>query len=116
MTGELTLTGKVMPIGGLREKVLAAKRNGITDIIIPARNKRDLDELTDDVKEGISFHLVSEMDEVIRIAFPEDRTSVMSEDEYRAWLDRKSGEDKTQSTDKYQNLVNALRSALTGDK
>ena len=81
MTGELTLTGKVMPIGGLREKVLAAKRNGIKTIIIPKRNERDLKELTEDVRQGVDFHLVSEMDEVLRIAFPGDKTVLMSEAE-----------------------------------
>lgn len=69
MTGELSLLGKVMPIGGLKEKVLAAGRNKITDIIIPKNNKRDLDKLDENVRKGITFHLVSDMTEVIEIAF-----------------------------------------------
>ncbi|MCF0262464.1 MAG: endopeptidase La, partial [Sphaerochaetaceae bacterium] len=72
MTGELSLLGKVMPIGGLKEKVLAARRNMVKTILIPAFNKRDLDKLEDNVKEGIEFHLVSTMEEVLSYAFPND--------------------------------------------
>lgn len=72
MTGELTLTGKVMPIGGLKEKVLAAKRNKITDIILPKRNLPDLDKLDSPLRKGITFHPVSGMEEVIDIAFSEN--------------------------------------------
>ena len=112
MTGELTLTGKVMPIGGLREKVLAAKRNGIKTIIIPKRNERDLKELTEDVRQGVDFHLVSEMDEVLRIAFPEDKTVLMSEAEYKAHLDREAQDVKTQEANRFRELERALRSVL----
>ena len=74
MTGELTLTGRVMPIGGLKEKILAARRNRITEIIIPERNKADLDKLDKEVKGDVVFHLVSDISEVISIAFPEEST------------------------------------------
>ncbi len=74
MTGELTLTGRVMPIGGLKEKILAARRNRITEIIIPERNKADLDKLDKEVKGDVIFHLVSDISEVISIAFPEEST------------------------------------------
>lgn len=74
MTGELTLTGQVMPIGGLKEKVLAARRNGIREIIIPEKNRRDLEKLDDEVKCDVVFHPVSDITEVIDIAFPEDNT------------------------------------------
>lgn len=73
MTGELSLLGKVMPIGGLKEKVLAARRNLVKTILIPKFNKRDLDKLEDNVKEGIEFHLVGDMEEVLKYAFPDDR-------------------------------------------
>ena len=73
MTGELSLLGKVMPIGGLKEKVLAARRNLVKTILIPKFNKRDLDKLEDNVKEGITFHLVGDMEEVLKYAFPEDK-------------------------------------------
>lgn len=73
MTGELSLLGKVMPIGGLKEKVLAARRNLVKTILIPKFNKRDLDKLEDNVKEGIEFHLVGDMEEVLKYAFPADK-------------------------------------------
>lgn len=73
MTGELSLLGKVMPIGGLKEKVLAARRNLVKTILIPKFNKRDLDKLEDNVKEGIEFHLVGDMEEVLKYAFPDDK-------------------------------------------
>jgi len=72
MTGETTLKGKVMPIGGLKEKVLAARRNKIDMILIPHFNKRDLDKLDETVTKGIEFHLVATMEEVLAYAFPDD--------------------------------------------
>jgi len=69
MTGELSLGGKVLPIGGLKEKTIAAKRNKIKHIIIPVHNQRDLDEIPEHVKKGISFHPVSTMKEVLEAAF-----------------------------------------------
>jgi len=68
MTGELSLTGQVLPIGGLREKTVAAKRNKIREIIIPKGNAKDLDEIPEHVKKGIVFHPVERMEEVIAIA------------------------------------------------
>ncbi len=69
MTGELSLTGQVLPIGGLKEKTIAARRNGIREIIIPKANVRDLDEIPEHVRKGIQFHPVSTMEEVIERAF-----------------------------------------------
>ncbi len=69
MTGELSLTGQVLPIGGLREKTVAAKRNNIKHIIIPKANVRDLDEIPEIVKKGITFHPVSRIEEVLELAF-----------------------------------------------
>lgn len=69
MTGELSLTGKVLPIGGLREKVVAAKRNKINHIIFPKANERDLEEIPEIVKKGVKFHPVSTMNEVIDLVF-----------------------------------------------
>ena len=71
MTGELSLTGQVLPIGGLREKTVAAKRNKIKEIIIPKGNAKDLDEIPDHVKKGLIFHPVERMEEVISIAIAE---------------------------------------------
>lgn len=69
MTGELSLTGQVLPIGGLKEKTIAARRNKIKTIIIPQANEKDLDEIPDHVKKGINFKPVQTMEEVIDIAF-----------------------------------------------
>ncbi|MFZ2635621.1 MAG: endopeptidase La [Rectinemataceae bacterium] len=68
MTGELSLTGQVLPIGGLKEKTVAARRNKIRDIIIPAANEKDLDDIPAHVKKGITFHPVERMEEVLEIA------------------------------------------------
>jgi ATP-dependent Lon protease len=68
MTGEITLRGKVLPIGGLKEKVLAAYRFGTTVIVLPRENERDLSEIPDDIKKALTFHLVDNMDEVLDIA------------------------------------------------
>ena len=69
MTGELSLTGKVLPIGGLKEKTVAAKRNKIKTIIIPKQNVRDLDDIPENVKKGLTFHPVATMEEVIDLIF-----------------------------------------------
>lgn len=68
MTGEITLRGKVLPIGGLKEKLLAARRAGIKNIILPKENKKDLDEIKKELPPDMSFNLVKEMDEVLVIA------------------------------------------------
>jgi ATP-dependent Lon protease len=68
MTGEITLLGKVLPIGGLKEKLLAAKRAGMNDVILPEENRKDLDEIKGEIPAGITFHLVKEIDEVLDIA------------------------------------------------
>ncbi|KAI8110459.1 hypothetical protein M9435_002133 [Picochlorum sp. BPE23] len=69
MTGEITLTGKVLPIGGVKEKALAAKRSEIKHIVFPEGNKRDWEELTDDVKQGLEPHFVTDYEELFNIAF-----------------------------------------------
>jgi len=69
MTGELSLVGNVLPIGGLKEKVIAAKRHKIKTILIPEQNRKDLEEIPKNVKAGISFHPVKTMAEVIDIVF-----------------------------------------------
>ena len=71
MTGELSLTGQVLPIGGLKEKTIAARRNGIKEVIIPAANVRDLEKIPEHVKKGIQFHPVNTMEEVLHFAFPD---------------------------------------------
>ncbi|MFB3851137.1 MAG: endopeptidase La [Acidobacteriota bacterium] len=68
MTGEISLIGKVLPVGGVKEKVLAAKRAQIPNIILPDKNKGDLEDLTEDVKKDLSFHFVKEINEVLKLA------------------------------------------------
>ncbi len=69
MTGELTLTGRVFPVGGIKEKIIAAKKAHLKEIIIPRDNRKDLDDVPDYIKKGLNFHLVDQVEEVINIAF-----------------------------------------------
>ncbi len=71
MTGEITLRGKVLPVGGIREKILAAKRSGITEIILCEDNKKDIDEINQDYIKGLVFHYVKDIKDVIQIALEE---------------------------------------------
>lgn len=68
MTGEITLRGKVLPVGGIREKILAAKRAGIKEIILCSENKKDIEDIKKDYLKGLKFHYVDNISEVIRIA------------------------------------------------
>ena len=71
MTGELTLTGKILPIGGVKEKTMAAVREGLTTLIFPAANKSDVERLPENIKGDVKFHFVETYDEVFRIAYPD---------------------------------------------
>jgi ATP-dependent Lon protease len=73
MTGEITLTGQVLPIGGLKEKALAAQRSGVTRVIAPKQNEVDFDEFPDSLKEGMEFIWVEQVDEVLRQALEADK-------------------------------------------
>ena len=68
MTGEITLRGKVFPVGGIKEKLLAAYRAGITTLVLPRENEKDLDDLPEEIRNVMEFHLVDDVDEVLRIA------------------------------------------------
>jgi ATP-dependent Lon protease len=68
MTGEITLRGQVMPVGGIKEKVLAAHRLGLQTIILPSRNEADLEDLPDDVREVMKFVFVDTVDDVLEAA------------------------------------------------
>ncbi|MFQ6117440.1 MAG: S16 family serine protease, partial [Candidatus Bipolaricaulia bacterium] len=70
MTGEITLRGRVLPVGGIREKVLAAHRVGLKRVILPKRNEVDLEEVAGNVKEDLQFEFVESVDEVLRLALP----------------------------------------------
>jgi ATP-dependent Lon protease len=73
MTGEITLRGKVLPVGGIKEKILAAKRSGIKEIILSSKNKRDIDEIEKHYIKGLIFHYVDSVDEVLRVALMKDK-------------------------------------------
>ena len=74
MTGEISLRGKVLPVGGIKEKVLAASRAGIDTIILPLRNKKDLDEVPAEIKEKLTFHFVDGIDKVLELALLPSKT------------------------------------------
>jgi ATP-dependent Lon protease len=69
MTGELTLTGRVYPVGGIREKLLAAKRQKLRDVILPAANRREYEEVPESIRKGLRIHFVESFDEVARLLF-----------------------------------------------
>ncbi|BDB57333.1 endopeptidase La [Flavobacterium ammonificans] len=73
MTGEITLRGKVLPVGGIKEKILAAKRANIKEIILCHENKRDIDEIKPEYLDGLTFHYVKEMSEVLQIAITDQK-------------------------------------------
>jgi ATP-dependent Lon protease len=68
MTGEVSLTGRVLPIGGVKQKLLAAHRAGITTVLIPKRNEPDLEDVPENVREQLSVHAVSDVREVLELA------------------------------------------------
>ena len=68
MTGEITLRGKVLPVGGIREKILAAKRAGIKEIILCSENRKDIEDIKKEYLKGLKFHYVDKIDEVLKIA------------------------------------------------
>jgi ATP-dependent Lon protease len=73
MTGEITLRGKVLPVGGIKEKILAAKRSGIKEIILSEKNKRDIDEIEKTYIKGLTFHYVVSVEEVLKIALLKEK-------------------------------------------
>jgi len=70
MTGELTLTGRILAVGGIKEKVIAARRQGIREVILPKGNEKDLKELPDHVTQGLKFHLVEHFDQLVPLVLP----------------------------------------------
>ena len=72
MTGEITLSGNVLPVGGIKEKVLAAHRSGVTQIILPLENEKDLDDIPEDVRKELTFKPVETVEEVIKMALDID--------------------------------------------
>jgi ATP-dependent Lon protease len=79
MTGEITLRGKVLPIGGLKEKALAAHREGIKTIIVPKENEKDLQDIPEEVREHLTISMVDTMDQVLQIALVRPLTARSAE-------------------------------------
>jgi ATP-dependent Lon protease len=75
MTGEVTLQGRVLPIGGLKQKVLAAHAAGLTDVVLPERNRGDLDDVPEEVREQMTFHVAMTIDEVLDVALEQAAVS-----------------------------------------
>jgi ATP-dependent Lon protease len=75
MTGEITLRGKVLPIGGVKEKALAARRAGVTDIVLPSHNRRDLEDIPPELRQGVTFHFVDTIAEVLSLTLESGNNS-----------------------------------------
>ena len=73
MTGEITLRGKVLPVGGIKEKILAAKRAGIKELILCSENKKDIDEIKPEYLKGLEFHYVTDIREVVELALLKEK-------------------------------------------
>ena len=84
MTGEITLSGRVLPVGGIKEKVLAARRHGIVELIIPRQNEKNVKEdLTEELRHGLTVHYVEEMDEALALALVPRKADVTRVDDPR---------------------------------
>jgi ATP-dependent Lon protease len=84
MTGEITLSGDVLPVGGIKEKFLAAKRAGVRDVILPVDCKQQVDEdLTPEQVEGVTIHYARRIEDVLAVAFPKDATEAVQDEEIR---------------------------------
>ena len=75
MTGEVTLQGLVLPIGGVKQKVLAAHRMGLKEVILPKRNEKDLDDVPESVRNAMTFHLASKVEDVLKVALEPEKQS-----------------------------------------
>ena len=98
MTGEITLRGEVLPIGGLKEKLLAARRGGIETVIIPHENERDLQEVPDNIKENLKVRPVKWIDEVLAIALERSPEPLSDEDYMKGYKDMPAPEESTDET------------------
>jgi ATP-dependent Lon protease len=84
MTGEITLSGNVLPVGGIKEKFLAAKRAGVHDVILPAENRQNVEEdLTPDQIEGVRIHYASRIEDVLAVALPKSVSEEKKDEKVR---------------------------------
>jgi len=97
MTGEMSLRGRVLPIGGLKEKLLAATRSGIKTVLVPSENKRELSEVPENIKEKLDIKLISNIDEALDYALTKKPVAI--EWDEKAWLaEQKKGNIDTSVT------------------
>ena len=98
MTGEITLRGKVLPIGGLKEKLLAAHRHGLLEAILPKDNEKDLPDIPENIRKDMKLHFVESMDEVLRISLerPLDSVALAQQSSIEATAPRPGDEKLTQ--------------------
>ena len=106
MTGELTLVGEVLPIGGVREKVLAAKNFGLKHVLLPMGNQPEVQELKKDLVAGLRFHYASTFDEVFDVVFANRRTA-------RAAAPRRAGSVRGSKASKSRAAKSATRKKST---
>lgn len=99
MTGEITLRGQILPIGGLKEKLLAARRAGITQVIIPDENRQELKEIPESVYQGIEIHPVNWIDEVLRLALVRMPTPLLAEEDSSGTATGSGGRKKRKPND-----------------
>jgi ATP-dependent Lon protease len=104
MTGEITLRGKVLPVGGLKEKILAAKRVGIQEIIRSSKNKRDIQEIAQRYTEGLTLHYVDQVEEVLLLALQPQKVS-----NARVWKFTKEPRNSAESVDKEEVAVQSVQ-------
>jgi ATP-dependent Lon protease len=84
MTGEITLRGMVLPVGGIKEKILAAKRAGVSEVILPERNRKDVEEITESEIRQMTFHYISWMEELPALALLPDKADGLPKDMHPA--------------------------------
>ena len=104
MTGEITLRGQVLPIGGLKEKLLAAHRGGVKQVIIPYENEKDLAEIPENIKDDLQIHSVKWMDEVLQVALdrmPVPRIADEEGDAQAKGVERKGDEEGAASISRH---------------
>jgi ATP-dependent Lon protease len=98
MTGEITLRGRVLPIGGVKEKLLAAHRAGIRTVILPMDNKKDLADIPANIQEDFTVHFVQNMDEVLKIALTHAPIPILEETGQTGFQSRIGGDDLQQES------------------
>ncbi|REK49599.1 MAG: endopeptidase La [Bacteroidetes bacterium] len=109
MTGEITLRGKVLPVGGIKEKILAARRAGIKDIILSAENKKDIEDIKKEYVKDIRFHYVKEMIDVVKLALGKDKVKNAIDMSYKPELDNlKNGAESNKAIKGPQEVVKTV--------